>query len=101
MPMKIEPGLFEWLLWYINSFPEFMTNNELIAAGYNIDTNYEPLIPRDKLKNDVKETCEQYYQRNYEVVKSILATVEEQGIIFTSSNLRFHKHTFNFIYLFL
>lgn len=81
LPIRIEPGLFEWLTWYANCFPEFMTDNELIAAGYNIDTTYEPMISRDDLKNHLKENCDQYYTRNYEVVKKSLKTSEEQGTI--------------------
>lgn len=56
-----------------------MTDGELIAAGYNIDKTYEPLISRDDLKNHIKENCDQYYERNYEVVQKTLKTAEAQG----------------------
>ncbi|XP_065224414.1 ecdysteroid-phosphate phosphatase-like [Planococcus citri] len=79
LPIRIEPGLFEWLTWYTNYYPEFMTDDELIAAGYDIDKTYEPFMTRDELKTHLKENCDQYYSRNFEVVKKSLKTADEQG----------------------
>ncbi|KAF2352343.1 Histidine phosphatase superfamily clade-1 [Trinorchestia longiramus] len=77
MPLKLEPGLFEWLAWYPEGVPRFMTNEELIAAGFNIDLSYKPFMPASRLSTD--ETCEQYYTRSATVTNSILAATKAQG----------------------
>ncbi|TKR59794.1 hypothetical protein L596_029415 [Steinernema carpocapsae] len=52
----VEPGLFEPLMFYwqgelkIDRIPSFMTNQELVEAGFNVDTGYEPVISVEKLK---------------------------------------------------
>jgi ubiquitin-associated SH3 domain-containing protein len=40
MPLKIEPGLFEWLAWYSDGVPQFMNAEELTVAGYCRVMNY-------------------------------------------------------------
>ena len=77
LPLKIEPGLFEWLAWYPEGAPRFMTNDELIAAGFNIDVSYRPVMPAARLPTD--EMCEQYYNRSNLVTSSILADTKNQG----------------------
>lgn len=57
-----------------------MTDDELLAAGYKIDKQYQPLISREKLKDHLQETCFQYYERNFEVIKYILKVTGERGI---------------------
>jgi len=45
VPMQLEPGLFEC---YLNDFKRtlcFMTKDELLVNGYNIDKSYQPLMP--------------------------------------------------------
>lgn len=78
MPINIEPGLFEWLAWYHDGMPVWMTLEELTAAGFNINTSYDPLICREELK-DTHESCEQYYGRNAYVTQSIINTTQAQG----------------------
>ncbi|XP_047735455.1 protein UBASH3A homolog [Hyalella azteca] len=77
MPLKIEPGLFEWLAWYPEGVPRFMTNEELTSAAFNIDLSYRPVLSTSKLSTD--ETCEQYYARSSQVTNSILAATKFQG----------------------
>lgn len=76
--MNIEPGLFEWLSWYPSGVPDWMTESELIASGFNIQTNYEPIIKKDELEN-VKENIEEFYKRGYHVISEILSKTDETG----------------------
>ncbi|KAG6801572.1 protein UBASH3A [Apis mellifera caucasica] len=70
IPMKIEPGLIEWLAWYPNGVPVWMTSEELIKAGFNIDKSYDPIIKAKELP--LKENAAQYYERSYELIKRII-----------------------------
>ncbi|CAH0552220.1 unnamed protein product [Brassicogethes aeneus] len=72
MKIKIEPGLFEWLVWYPHGLPEWMTKEELKAGGYNIDETYLPLINEKELKES-REGCEQFYLRSAFVTRGTLA----------------------------
>ncbi|XP_066944427.1 ecdysteroid-phosphate phosphatase isoform X1 [Macrobrachium rosenbergii] len=78
MPINIEPGLFEWLAWYHDGMPVWMTLDELIEAGFNINKNYDPLIRKEEVK-EPHESCEQYYGRNAYVTQSIINTTQAQG----------------------
>ncbi|XP_065206604.1 ecdysteroid-phosphate phosphatase-like [Planococcus citri] len=77
--IKIEPGLFEWVSLYAGIYPSFMTQEELVNAGFFINKNYQPLYSYDLLKTLLDETSEQYYQRGYDVVNKILKEVSENG----------------------
>ncbi|XP_031849918.1 ecdysteroid phosphate phosphatase isoform X2 [Nomia melanderi] len=70
IPMKIEPGLIEWLAWYPNGVPVWMTSEELMKAGFNIDKSYDPVIKAKELP--LKENAAQYYERSYELIKRII-----------------------------
>lgn len=70
----MEPGLFEWMAWYPEGVPEWLSHNELLAAGYNIDKDYKPFVSVDELGDKIKETSEEFYTRNYEVLKKIIET---------------------------
>lgn len=76
--MNMEPGLFEWLGWYQNTMPDFMTPDEMSKAGYNIEVSYKPYISAEELQ-DTQESCEQYYTRNFFVTQCILQATEEYG----------------------
>lgn len=70
IPMKIEPGLIEWLAWYPNGVPVWMTSEELIKAGFNVDKSYNPIVKAKDLP--LKENAAQYYERSYELIKRII-----------------------------
>ncbi|KAJ8925704.1 hypothetical protein NQ315_009551 [Exocentrus adspersus] len=72
LKIKIEPGLFEWLVWYPESLPDWLTADELIKAGYNIDENYQPFVNEKELR-EAKETCEQFYLRSAVVSRGALS----------------------------
>ena len=80
LPLKIEPGLFEWLAWYQEGLPKFMSSEELTAAGFNIDTSYRPVMSIEMLKEiDTPEPCEHYYTRNGHITNALLANTQHQG----------------------
>lgn len=78
MPLNIEPGLFEWLAWYHDSMPKWLTVHELAEAGFNINPHYEPLIRPEDLQ-DPQESCEKFYGRSAYVTRSILNQTQKDG----------------------
>ena len=83
LPIHVEPGLFEWLAWYQDAMPDFMSDSELAEAGYNIDLSYKAYISADELRDSQDqgcvESCEAYYTRNFFVTQCVLASTEEAG----------------------
>lgn len=75
-PIAIEPGLFEWMIWYPDGVPSWLKNNELQIAKFNIAVDYQPLITSDDLQNQCHETLEEFYQRNNDVTQKILSQTE-------------------------
>jgi len=77
--ISLEPGLFEWLAWYQNAMPDWMTPEELSEAGFNVDLRYKPYISADELRDSPQESCEEYYTRNYFVTQCALQARESSG----------------------
>ncbi|XP_068156234.1 ecdysteroid-phosphate phosphatase isoform X1 [Drosophila tropicalis] len=70
--IKLEPGMFEWMAWYPNGVPDFLTKSELTEAKYDIDLQYEPVQSTMNLPAQLKESTEQFYTRNHEVLLQLL-----------------------------
>ncbi|KAK0083903.1 hypothetical protein PV325_007966 [Microctonus aethiopoides] len=70
IPIKVEPGLIEWLAWYPNGLPTWMSCEELINAGFNIDRNYVAIVKKKELPS--KENAAQYYERSYILMQRII-----------------------------
>ncbi|XP_026831784.1 protein UBASH3A homolog isoform X2 [Drosophila erecta] len=70
--IKLEPGLFEWMAWYPSGVPDWLTKNELTEAKYEVDLNYEPVQPSSELTARLKESTEQFYERNHDVILQLL-----------------------------
>lgn len=87
--VKLEPGLFEWMAWYPEGVPDWMSKSELLEADYNIDTSYQPFISVNKLNECVKETTEEFYTRNFETIRNIIETASELVIFFDITLIRF------------
>jgi len=77
-PIAHEPGLFEWLAWYQDSLPQFMSDSELEAAGFRLRRDHRPFIAISKL-GDRRETSEQYYMRSHYVVQCSLRSTAHLG----------------------
>jgi len=80
LKINVEPGLFEWLMWYMNGVPDWMRPEELLAAGHNVQLNYKPYISAEELQNTLRETPEDYYTRNFFVTQCILQATEDKSI---------------------
>lgn len=81
LKIKIEPGLFEWLAWYPDHPPDWMTPEELITEGYNIDLDYIPFIDKNEII-ETMESCEQFYLRSHFITQSVLATQTAGNVLF-------------------
>lgn len=79
-PISIEPGLFEWLAWYPDSVPDWMSVEELTAAGYNIQADYEPFVKLEELAGK-KESVEQFYMRSHFVIQNVLRLTKALGMV--------------------
>jgi len=84
-PIAIEPGLFEWLAWYPDGVPDWLTLDELTAAGFCVRTDYEPVIKTKDLQelpvaaNGKRETVEQFYNRSHFLTQTLLKNTEPSG----------------------
>ncbi|CAF1192365.1 unnamed protein product [Adineta steineri] len=73
--IRIEPGLFEFLGWYERGLPTLFTSSDMNINEdeevnlYNIDKNYRPIIPLEKLSRDEKAI--DYYNRSFKVTQQI------------------------------
>ncbi|XP_065168642.1 ecdysteroid-phosphate phosphatase isoform X2 [Atheta coriaria] len=68
--IKVEPSLFEWLVWYQDTTPSWLTPDEYRTAGFNIDENYESIITQQELFKN-RENCEQFYERSHRATSTI------------------------------
>ncbi|CAF1555575.1 unnamed protein product [Adineta ricciae] len=73
--IRVEPGLFEFLGWYERGLPSFFTTSDMNIHEdeeinlFNIDKNYRPIIPLEKLSRDEKAI--DYYNRSFKVTQQI------------------------------
>ena len=75
--IRIEPSIFEFLGWYDKGLPTFMNLEPLLQFGYNIDVNYRPLLPIERLQPD--ESYTDYYQRSFNVTKYFTNFHQNEG----------------------
>lgn len=76
IPINIEPALFEFLQWYTDELPDFLTPDYLQeVGGFNINTTYEPYVPVTSFKEMLTENLTEFYQRNSLVVDNALQDV--------------------------
>lgn len=75
--IRVEPALFEWLVWYEGeTLPEWMTLEELRAAGLKVDEAYVPTMTVAQLHERRAEECGEFYARNWSVAER---AVRENG----------------------
>jgi len=74
--IRIEPGIFEWMVWHQTGLPVFMTPEELISAGYNIDISHQPIWNTF----DIKETISDYYDRCHKATSTIAERHHNDGM---------------------
>ncbi|CAG0914404.1 unnamed protein product, partial [Notodromas monacha] len=76
--INVEPGLFEWLYWHEDCMPDCFTADELKNLGYNINLCYKPYVTTNELAGQ-KETCEEFYNRNFYITQSAANVTASQG----------------------
>lgn len=75
--VRVEPGLFEYKGWHMaKGLAPFMTPQELVRAGYNVDLDYKPYVEVD---TSATETIEEFYERNEKVMQSAVKDTEAEG----------------------
>lgn len=73
--IRIEPGLFDWMGFYMDTLPNWMTKEELKNAEFEIDSGYKPIISTEKLARSRKETNEEFYRR----IEVVLGRINKQA----------------------
>uniref|UniRef100_A0A914QEA8 Uncharacterized protein n=1 Tax=Panagrolaimus davidi TaxID=227884 RepID=A0A914QEA8_9BILA len=74
MKLCVEPGLFDWTKWY-KKIPKFLSIDELVKAGYSIDTEYIPFKKVDELEEIIgQETIDEFYSRIRACISAITST---------------------------
>lgn len=75
LPINVEPALFEWLSWYPPSKrPVFLTSQQMLENGININTTYEPLMTLEDLFAKETETLSDYYDRSFLFSTQVIKT---------------------------
>ncbi len=75
VPLRLELGLFECTSWYARSPINFMSDEELLNGGYNIDTRYKSQTSDLRLL----ENEYQYYDRSKDAMKKIIKLHRKTG----------------------
>ncbi|CAF0910059.1 unnamed protein product [Didymodactylos carnosus] len=75
VPIRLELGLFECTSWYAQAPITFMSEQELLHGGFNIDQTYRSQISDLKLF----ENEYQYYDRSRDAMKKIIKLHKKTG----------------------
>ncbi|XP_058454139.1 ecdysteroid-phosphate phosphatase-like [Malaya genurostris] len=81
IPIRVEPGLFEWLMWCREGLPEWLSNEELVSSGYNIAMDYKPISTAQDLSQILDESLSEYYRRNSELADQLFRTTNGNILI--------------------
>lgn len=65
--LRIEPGLFDYMGFYMEKLPIFMTLDEMHDAEFDVDRGYKPLLSTINLIRQRSETPEGFYDRVDEI----------------------------------
>ncbi|KAI6190282.1 putative ubiquitin associated and SH3 domain-containing protein A [Aphelenchoides bicaudatus] len=82
--IRIEPGLFDWLGFYMDKLPVFMSTQELQDAGFEIDHNYKSILSIEKLLRNRGETSENFYNRISNVTSRINSSSSSGTVLIVS-----------------
>jgi phosphohistidine phosphatase SixA len=74
-PIRIELGLFECSAWYAQTPINFMSDQELVNSGFNIDTRYQSQVKN--LRSTENEYG--YYDRSKETMKKLIRLHRKTG----------------------
>lgn len=85
--INIEPALFEFLQWYQDELPDFLSPEQLRHNGFNINIDYKSILSVSQLDMHVHESLTDFYKRNFKVVE-----LELQNQTFSDSNVLIVGH---------
>lgn len=71
LPLNVEYGLFEWVGWYEMGLPTWLSEKEL-GVIFNVNENYQPTMDRSSLEEIMKESLEEFYDRNSRTMAELL-----------------------------
>jgi ubiquitin-associated and SH3 domain-containing protein len=83
LALNIEYGLYEWLeilKLFGHGFPEWLSE-EKVGEIFNIDKSYKPVFDREYLGQNLSETVEEFYERNFITMREILKNCEGDILI--------------------
>jgi len=81
--LKVEPGLMEWRGFRC---PKLLTEPELIANGFKVDTSYATLVNRGEIAPE--ETIPEFYERTRRVMDHLMT---HDGRWFSDNFLEFQE----------
>uniref|UniRef100_A0A0B6ZZ36 Uncharacterized protein n=1 Tax=Arion vulgaris TaxID=1028688 RepID=A0A0B6ZZ36_9EUPU len=73
----IEPSAFEWLGWYKNAMPVWMSTQQLADGKFSVDVEHKPFVSANSLHID--ESVPDYYERCHKLTQHILRKHENEG----------------------
>ncbi len=76
--IKAEPALYEWLAWCKGKLPRWLTNEELVAFGVNMDTKYQSFMTTDDFHLD--ESLDSYHHRTFNLMKWITEDLRPEDL---------------------
>lgn len=77
------------MAWYPDGVPDWLTEEELMAAQFNIDSSHKPFLTVAQLNEALKETTEEFYTRNSDILKKITDVTSEYPFILKSMDGNF------------
>lgn len=80
LPLNIEYGLFEWVGWYESGMPTWLSEKEF-GVIFNVNENYQPVMNRSSIDGIVKESLDEFYDRNSSTMNEILKNCEGDVLI--------------------
>lgn len=72
--VKTDAGLYEWLAWCRGKLPKWLSVDELLAFGVNVDAKYEQFMNTSNFQ--LNESMEQFYFRTHNAMKWIIDSLE-------------------------
>jgi len=77
--LKMEPTLFEWMGWFREIMPRWMTVDEYLENGFNMEKSYLPFIKISDLSVD--EGCDELYHRSHRFLQHILNSTDKDILL--------------------
>lgn len=75
--LNIEPSAFEWLGWYKDLMPKWLSPQHLKDNGFSINVEHKPAVQVRDL--NVEETTDDYYNRCFKLAEHITARCGAEG----------------------